>query len=115
MPADTRKMRGQHQRQARAATASAPRSPAGAEARHRPAGEQRRDDGGREHEIDEAEIHPPSDSGARTSTKLTKVKVPMKANRMQKPMAKAERSAGLRQCAIVAANGDVPWASRASA
>ena len=30
----------------------------------------------------------------------------MKANRMQKPMAKAARSAGLRQCPIVAANGD---------
>ena len=30
----------------------------------------------------------------------------MKANRMQKPMAKAARSGGLRQCAIIAANGD---------
>src|SRR5438552_1621577 len=30
----------------------------------------------------------------------------MKANRIQKPMPKAARSAGLRQCATVAANGD---------
>ena len=30
----------------------------------------------------------------------------MKANRMQKPIAKAARSDGLRQCAIIAANGD---------
>src|SRR5207253_10179785 len=30
-----------------------------AEARHRPAGEQRRDDGWREHEMDQADIHPP--------------------------------------------------------
>jgi len=48
----------------------------------------------------------PSDSGARTSTKLTQVKVPMKANRMQKPMPKAARSRGLRQCSIIAASGD---------
>ena len=48
----------------------------------------------------------PSDSGARTSTKLMKVNVPMKANRIQKPMAKADRSDGLRQWAIMAASGD---------
>ena len=35
--------------------------------------------------------------GSRTRTKLTKVKVPMKANRMQKPMPKAARSGGLRK------------------
>ena len=42
-------------------------------------------------------------AAARTSTKLTKVNVPMKANRMQKPMAKAARSAGLRQWSPIAA------------
>src|SRR6266545_793525 len=39
-----------------------------------------------------------SDSGSRTSTKLTYVNVPIKANRMQNPIAKAARSDGLRRC-----------------
>ena len=37
---------------------------------------------------------------------MTNVNVPMKANRMQKPIAKAARNDGLRQWSIVAAKGD---------
>ena len=48
----------------------------------------------------------PSDSGARVSTKLTKVKVPMKANRMQKPMPKPARSGGLRRWSAQVASGE---------
>ena len=39
----------------------------------------------------------PSDNGGRARTKLTKVNVPMKAKRMQKPMPKAARSRALRR------------------
>ena len=44
----------------------------------------------------------PTPSGGCTSTKFTKVKVPMKANRMQKPMAKLARKAGFFRCMIQA-------------
>ena len=47
----------------------------------------------------------PSESGSRTRTKFTYVKVPMKANRMQKPIPKAARSFALRKCADKAASG----------
>ena len=101
-------MRGQHQRQAdRRDRERAPDRRPRPEPRDRLAGKERRDDRGQEDEIDEAEIHRArATAAARTRTKLTKVKVPMKANRMQKPMPKAARSAGLRQCSIIAANGD---------
>ena len=109
MPARTcGKMRGQHQRQADGGDRErAPDRRPRSEARHRLAGEQRRDDGGQEDKIDKTE-HPfvRAKAAARTSTKFTKVNVPIKANRMQKPMPKAARSDGLRQCAIIAANGD---------
>ena len=48
-----------------------------------------------------------SDSGGRTRTKLTKVNVPMKAKRMQKPMPNAARSCGFRRCSAHAANGEL--------
>jgi hypothetical protein len=78
------------------------------------AGEKRRHDGGQENEVDKSQIHSSQESGGRTSTKFTKVNVPMKANRIQNPMPKAARSAGLRQCATVAATGTAIGASNAS-
>ena len=53
--------------------------------------ERRRDDRRQEHEVDEAELHHADRQRRPTSTKLTNVKVPMKANRMQKPMPKPAR------------------------
>ena len=44
----------------------------------------------------------PTPSGGCTRTKLTKVKVPMNANRMQKPMAKLARKGGFFRCMIQA-------------
>ena len=44
----------------------------------------------------------PTPSGGCTRTKLTKVNVPMNANRMQKPMAKLARKAGFFRCMIQA-------------
>ena len=40
----------------------------------------------------------PTDSGGATRTKLTNVNVPMKANKMQKPIPKPARSDGCRRC-----------------
>src|SRR5262245_3180668 len=48
----------------------------------------------------------PSDKGGLTRTKFTYVKVPIYANRMQKPMPKAARSCGLRRCPAHAAKGE---------
>ena len=42
--------------------------------------------------------------GGRTSTKFTYVNVPMKAKRMQNPIAKAEQSAGLLRQSTIAAS-----------
>src|SRR6516162_1584163 len=48
----------------------------------------------------------PTANGSRTSTKLTYVKVPMNANRMQNPIAKQTRSGPLQKCARQAAKGE---------